>query len=219
MTLTDQELANRIWPFLQARIQAMIPPTGIPGGLEELVTEAGYAEEASFLCVNLQGEYQASRRLVPGEGITPTDDGAGGHYHLNLDGNVYVPLDTALTSTSWDGDARSTTAKTLIDTSSVFGAPAGIRAAYVEVAIRDSGGDGVTTLVGMLLDPGNTAGVGQAFSCNGITNDAYARFHAIIPCNADGDFYYQITATGTDTCDVWLKIWGYFLGPISPTEV
>jgi len=38
---------------------------------------------------------------------------------------------TPLTSTAWDGgDAFSTTAKTLIDLSAVFGVPAGVKAGY-----------------------------------------------------------------------------------------
>ncbi|MDD4465707.1 MAG: hypothetical protein PHY25_03390, partial [Dehalococcoidales bacterium] len=49
-----------------------------------------------------------------------------------------VFLTTPLTSTSWDGDAFSTTSKTLIDLSTVFGAPAGIKAVLCNVAIKDS---------------------------------------------------------------------------------
>jgi hypothetical protein len=33
----------------------------------------------------------------------------------------------------------------------------------------------------------------------------------IVPCDANGDVYYQIVASGTDTLDAILQIWGYFL--------
>jgi len=54
-------------------------------------------------------------------------------------GYAFVPLTTPLTSTAWDGNAYSTTAKTLIDLSAVFGAPAGIKAILAFVVVRDSG--------------------------------------------------------------------------------
>ena len=47
-------------------------------------------------------------------------------------------LTTPLTSSSWDGDAHSTEAKTKIDLSAVFGAPANIKAVSVRVLARDS---------------------------------------------------------------------------------
>jgi hypothetical protein len=49
-----------------------------------------------------------------------------------------VFLSSPLTSTSWDGDSFSTTAKTLIDLSAVFSAPAGIKAISVFVRLNDS---------------------------------------------------------------------------------
>ena len=50
----------------------------------------------------------------------------------------WVYLTTPLTSTSWDGDARSTEAATLLDLSSVFSVPAGVKAVLVRLACRDS---------------------------------------------------------------------------------
>jgi len=32
-----------------------------------------------------------------------------------------------------------------------------------------------------------------------------------VPCNADGDIYYQISASGASTFDVWIQIWGYYI--------
>ena len=33
----------------------------------------------------------------------------------------------------------------------------------------------------------------------------------VVPCDANGDVYYQIVASGTGTMDVHLQIWGYWL--------
>ena len=53
-------------------------------------------------------------------------------------GAQWVYLQAPLTSTSWDGDSFSTTAKTLIDLSAVFGVPANVKAIYARVFVNDS---------------------------------------------------------------------------------
>jgi hypothetical protein len=118
-----------------------------------------------------------------------------------------VPLTAPLTSTSWDGDAFSTTAKTLIDLSAVFGAPAGIKAVYVSLSVRDSASQTNDTWI--LLDSTNTAGTGLFFSPQYI-NDRFGRGGLIVPCDANGDIYYQIQASGAGTFDVVMRIWGYW---------
>jgi len=117
---------------------------------------------------------------------------------------------TPLTSTSWDGDARSTTARTLIDLSAVFGAPDGIKAILVKVTIRDSGsaaGDYSFNLM-----PASGSGeIAFTSRCSGLVNDAYTTESGIVPCDANGDVYYQIVASGASTMDVTMQIWGYYL--------
>lgn len=120
-----------------------------------------------------------------------------------------VWLSAQLTSTSWDGDAHSTTAKTLIDLSAVFGVPAGVKAVNVTVAIRDSGS--AANECWLVLSPNNTAGDIAQFGCSGLANDMYARGTAWVACNTDGDIYYQIQASGAGTMDVWIKVNGYKL--------
>lgn len=115
-------------------------------------------------------------------------------------------LTAPLTSTSWDGDAHSTTAKTLIDLSAVFGVPAGVRWVLVYISLRDSGAAGNDCWLS--LSPNDTANQGMLVSCLPV-NDRSNRTSAIVPCNADGDIYYQITASGSGTMDVHLQIWGY----------
>ena len=119
-------------------------------------------------------------------------------------------LTTHLTSTAWDGDSYSTTPKTKIDLSAVFGAPAGVKAVLVAVSIRDSASSSNDTW--FLLSPNDTANSG-AMECYlmGKPNDQYDVSSGICPCDANGDVYYQIKASGTDTMDCWLEIWGYWL--------
>ena len=124
---------------------------------------------------------------------------------------TWVYLTTPLISTAWDGDARSTTAKTLIDLSSVFGAPAGIKAILVRLYGRDSSSytDG-SAWVG--LAPDNTdLQLAIVIRPAGIVNDNITEGQGIVQCNASGDIYYQCGATGASTLDVWIQIWGYLI--------
>jgi hypothetical protein len=124
--------------------------------------------------------------------------------------DMFIPLTTPLTSTAWDGDAHSTTAKTLIDLSAVFGAPAGIKAVSVRIACRDSG-SATTNNLYTLVGPENTAGVTPVIARpSGLPNDYYAEAAGVCPCDTNGDIYYQIAASGAGTMDVHLQIWGYW---------
>lgn len=118
-------------------------------------------------------------------------------------------LTTPLTSVAWDGDSYSTTAKTLIDMSAVFGVPANIKSVYIKTVTRDSGsaaGD-----LALILGPTNAAGVGLFNRCSGKTNDALEEEAMIVPCDANGDIYYQIIASGAGNMDVWIQVWAYWL--------
>ena len=120
-----------------------------------------------------------------------------------------VFLTTPLTSTSWDGDSFSTTAKTKIDLSAVFGVPAGVKAVLVKVALRDSGSAAASCVFQL---SGISSGTNYSLTAQASPiNDRYAYFNGIVPCDANGDVYYQINASGSATMDVYLEIWGYWL--------
>lgn len=113
-----------------------------------------------------------------------------------------------LTSTSWDGDSFNTTAKTLIDLSAVFGVPANVKGILVRAAVQDSAaasGDYYLTLA-----PNGSAGSGLTINCIPV-NDRLNRTELIVPCDSNGDIYYQIAASGSGTFDVYIQIWGYYL--------
>ena len=121
-----------------------------------------------------------------------------------------VWLTSPLTSTSWDGDSYSTTAKTLIDMSAVFGAPANIKAIIALVHIRDSASDNGGDYK-LVLSPNNTAHSGPTARCSGISNDQWHSEVLTVPCDANGDVYYQVAASGAGTFEVYLEIWGYWI--------
>jgi hypothetical protein len=139
----------------------------------------------------------------------PNDD----ERYLRGDGvwGSMVFLTTPLTSTSWDGDARSTTSKTLIDLSAVFGVPAAVRAVLVYIQARDSASSSTpATYFGAA--PNNTD-LQLALSCKvyPMPNDIYTQVSGLVPCDANGDIYYQCGASGSGTLDVFLQVWGYVL--------
>jgi hypothetical protein len=119
-----------------------------------------------------------------------------------------VFLTTPLTSTSWDGDSFSTTSKTLIDLSAVFGAPAGIKAVLLFVGVKDIGSANTDTY--FIVGPTNVNYAGMA--CQpGEINDRVNRCSIVVPCDANGDIYYQIGASGAGTFGITMQIWGYWL--------
>ena len=127
-----------------------------------------------------------------------------------LNDGKWTYLAAPLTSTSFDGDAKSTTSKTKIDMSAAFsGYPASAKAALIRLAARDSGSAGSNAPL-VNLATNNTAG--SAALCvrpAGLPNDYVAEGTGIVPTDANGDIYYQVAATGTGTLDIWIEIWGY----------
>jgi hypothetical protein len=121
-----------------------------------------------------------------------------------------VFLTSPLSSTDYDGDAFSDTALTLIDLSAVYGVPAGISAVLLSASVNDSGSAANDTY--FLAQPTSDAGLGSfVIRCSGLANDTIRNGTGICPCNADGDIYYAIEASGPDTLDLNLQIFGYWL--------
>lgn len=120
-----------------------------------------------------------------------------------------VYLLAPLTSTSWDGDAYSTTAKTKIDLSDVFGAPAAIRAVYMYWAWLDSASSSSNCY--LCLSPNDTDVSGIFLGAYGQANSKRLFGAVWIPCDTSGDIYYQIAASGSGTMNIYLQVWGYLL--------
>lgn len=129
-------------------------------------------------------------------------------------GGRWIYLTTPLTSTSWDGDARSTTAKTKIDLSAVFGVPADVIAVVVRVAARDSGSR-ANTGVFFGVSGNNITGDARDLALvarpGGKENDSYDEAYGPVPCDENGDIYYLCTASGSGTMDVYLQVYGYWI--------
>jgi hypothetical protein len=80
---------------------------------------------------------------------------------------------------------------------------------YVRLYVRDSGSAAASNLYFGLSPNDTDASLTLAPRPNHITNDDVLEAAGVVPCNADGDIYYQCVASGAGTMDVWIEIWGY----------
>lgn len=178
----------------------------------------------------LQGN-AASAFAVAAKGVTNGDshdhsggDGAqinhttlsniGTNTHAQIDTYVnaaayrLIPLTIPLSSTSWDGDLRSTSTGS-IDLNAVFGTPAGIKAVILTVSVRETGALGGGTWFAQFGPGASYTYACQAFALGGNT---YASTMGTVPVASDGKtIYYSIGASGTNTINVYIYIWGYFI--------
>lgn len=112
-----------------------------------------------------------------------------------------------LTSTSWDGDAYSTTAATVLDLATVFSVPAGVKAVLLRVRVQDSGAAGGNYYFSCGQD--ETASTGFVTKSRG--NSEFGYGFAPVPCDPDGNLWYSIQASGAGTLAVVLSIHGYWI--------
>ena len=122
----------------------------------------------------------------------------------------WIYLQAPLTSASWDDDTYSDTAKTVIDLSAVFGVPAGVKAilAVIRIADIDSTGPDDNFLI---LSPTNVADQGPRVSSKGHYDNDWVYGELTVPCDANGDVYYQTAASGILSLRVNIQIWGFYI--------
>jgi len=120
----------------------------------------------------------------------------------------FIPLTTELTSTSFDGDSFSNVGATVLDLSAVFGVPAGIKAALVQVIARDSAAWGTD---GLYVAVGANATAEWPLTIRPAGGDVWLEGLGIVPCTTTGDFSYTINTSGTNTMEVYIRIWGYLI--------
>jgi len=119
-----------------------------------------------------------------------------------------VWLANPLTSSEWVGQLRTSVGKTLIDLSEVFGCPAGIKAVYLWVGLSCS--DSYAGNANFIMAGNSTPSDGISVDAEGLNNGKFERNTVIIPCDENGDIYYQISATGTGL-SIYMRVYGYWL--------
>ena len=109
----------------------------------------------------------------------------------------------------WRGEARSSSGPTVIDLSETHGVPEGVKAVALRLVCRDSATFGTNNNMYVALGP--TSSYYYAISAYPIGGDFQASSAGITPCDSSGNIYYRIQASGTETMDVWIEVWAYWL--------
>ena len=115
--------------------------------------------------------------------------------------STFVPLTTPLTSTSWDGDTKTTADRAIVDLSAVFGVPAGIKAVLMSIQTQ---ADAVNEYI--RFGPNST--YNYALICRTPVASQIAHAMGIVPCDSNGDVYCYPSGTIEN---VYVYIWGYWL--------
>ena len=113
----------------------------------------------------------------------------------------FIALTTPLTSTSWDGDDKSTSDRAIVDLSAVFGVPAGVKAVLMTIQTQ---ADAVNEYI--RFGPNST--YNYALTCRTPVAGQIAHAMGIVPCDSNGDVYCYPSGTIEN---VYVYIWGYWL--------
>jgi hypothetical protein len=122
----------------------------------------------------------------------------------NYTGYVFVPLTTPLTSTSFDGDDRIDTQNGVVDLSSVFSAPAGIKAIACTLSVKCG-----TINKQVALGPSET--YYYAIHQHTQVANQLVEISGTVPCDANGDVYFYTDAVEGGAMTVYWRIWGYYI--------
>ena len=169
------------------------------------VTAATFSTDTT-VTVTGGSDYTLANEAISGQAYSY----AAAPQNFPLGTSTFVPLLSPATSTSWDGDAKSTTARTKIDLSSVFGLPDNIKAVAIRLACNDSN-SAASKYLYFAVSASSGAPAPILARPSGLPNDYYTEAFGICPCDSNGDIYYQIEASGTDTMDCWMEIYGYWI--------
>lgn len=152
----------------------------------------------------VQDDLRVGFGLYVGGNVDPDDNDI--HFEGNLksvkaathDVYAFHPLAAALTSTSWDGDAKAAGVK--IDLSAVFGAPAEVKAIAATMSCKDESTD-------VAFGLGPAAGT---YAIAGTTQvaDKFANANGVVPCDAGGDVFFSCSG---ELDNVYVYIWGYWI--------
>lgn len=107
----------------------------------------------------------------------------------------FTYLETPLTSTAYNGDDTISVGTVTIDTSAVFGVPAGVKSVLLYIQAITGGGS--------VLAVRQVGGAQNVLALQGVT----AFGHALVPTDANGDF--DIVVTVANATFVQILVWGY----------
>jgi hypothetical protein len=154
-------------------------------------------------------EVNGSFDLNGGGTYSGTQNFAGALQRSGTTGYILIPLTTPINHTSFNGTNYSTvaTATKIENTSWTSTIPATAQALLIQIQCYDTGTLGTTGLY-FNVGPSST----YWYACAAIPPGGSVRANdtQVVPC-VNGDIWYRISASGTNTMNVTLRIWGYFI--------
>jgi hypothetical protein len=159
-------------------------------GASILRTEVDRVEFANGLSVGYYGDPGGDNVLFAGSLVSRKGS-------INYDVYGMKMLPTPLTSTSFDGDAKTSANTGIVDLSAVFGAPAGIKSVLLRVTFQATG------LVSCGFGPSST--YNRALEISNYVAGGWGVQTGEVPCDANGDIYFLSTTLN----QIHVQIYGY----------
>jgi hypothetical protein len=172
-----------------------------------ITTPTGTTSNASAYSVTYNNSNPSGDMITDGmvqyaSGLMPIVNGVG------YTGYAFVPLNARATSNAWDGDLYDVDNDgTTIDLQAAapgFALPAGIRAVAVALTGR-------CATAGKYLTLGYDASNVGAVSVRSQVTNLWIDSSGIVPCDANGDIYFETDAVHGAEFAAFLRIYGYFI--------
>ncbi len=125
--------------------------------------------------------------------------------------NEVIYLQIAVADASYTGNAFSTGTATLDLSAFGNGCPAGIKAVLVALMGRDSGSAASGNCQLRIRPHVGASGRCVENRLEGRIDDGFVATYGWAPCDSNGDVRWDVTATGANTFDVWITVWGWVL--------
>jgi len=121
----------------------------------------------------------------------------------------FVPLTTPLSVTGFNGDSFSDVAtSTQMDLSAIASTPAGIKAILMKINVNDSAS---FPTGGLYFGLGPSDTYWSACMVRPLGGDYVESVLSVIPCDANGDLWYRVNASGVGTLDIATAVYGYWI--------
>ena len=161
------------------------------------VIAAAYTSGNTIITITGGSDYSFANATISGQAYSY----AAAPQDFPLGTSTFVPLTTPLTSTSWDGDTKTTADRAIVDLSTVFGVPAGVKAVLMSVQTQ-------AAAVNDYIRFGPSSTYNYTLACRTLAADVINVVTGIVPCDSNGDVYCYPSGT-IENVYVW--IWGYYL--------
>lgn len=123
--------------------------------------------------------------------------------------SIFYPLQEPLIAYAWDWNNiqySDVAVWTKVDLASEFGTPIGIKAVLLNITIFDTGSG--TDEYFKFAPYENLVSGSFYVRCAGAQ---YASATIVMPCDPNGNIWYQVNASGTNTMYILMHVWGYWI--------